>query len=143
MGVRSISYLLYLFTNIIDNLAVLITGGLVTDQSAEIYHPDRDTPCVLTALPRQRYVHTQDGELMCGGGWTWRTRSCRRGKADTGDWNLVTDSLTEERREHTSWTPADGSVTYLMGGLWSDQTSEAIDKDNGVTSSFPMQHRTA
>jgi len=54
----------------------------------------------------------------------------------------VTESLRERRTYHTSWTPADGSVTYLMGGVWSDKTSEVIDKDNSVTSSFPLRHKT-
>ena len=56
--------------------------------------------------------------------------------------DLVTESLTKYRRGHTSWTPVDGSVTYLMGGGGSPKTSEAIDKDNGVTSTFPLKHWT-
>ena len=119
--------------------AVLITGGYHTKQSAEIYHPGRDTPCVLPDLPDRRNSHTQDGSLVCGGWWT--PRSCRRWNTDTGAWDLVTGSLTEERWGHISWTPLDGSVTYLMGGDKSVQTSEAIDKDNSVTSSFPLQHK--
>ena len=119
--------------------AVLITGGYGAQQSAEIYHPDRDFACVLPDIPYRRQDHTQDGSLMCGGSPTFR--SCRRWNPDTGAWDLVTESLTEDRRCHISWTPADGSGTYLMGG-WSDKTSEVIDKDNGVTSSFPLQHRT-
>ena len=121
---------------------MLITGGTGawgTEQSAEIHHPGRDTPCVLPDLPDRRYYHTQDGSLVCGGYYT--RRSCRRWNADTGTWDLVTESLTEKRHYHSSWTPADGSVTYLMGG-YSEQTSEAIDQDNVVTSSFPLKHRT-
>ena len=116
------------------------SSGAGTVQSAEIYHPGRDTPCVLPNLPDRRPGHTQDGPLVCGGQYT--RRHCQRWNADTGAWDLVTDSLTEERVDHISWTPADGSVTYLMGGVWSDKTSEAIDKNNGVTSSFPLRHET-
>ena len=98
----------------------MITGGgylYDTEKSAEIYHPDRDSPCVLPKLPDPRSDHTQDGELMCGGYNT--RRSCRRWNPDTGAWDEVTNvsnSLTHERAEHVSWTPADGSGTYLMGG---------------------------
>ena len=120
--------------------AVLITGGSGAPKSAEIYHPDRDTPCVLPDLPDLRLDHTQDGSLVCGGRYT--LRSCRRWNADTGAWDLVTEALTEEREDHISWTPVDGSVTYLMGGWESDNTSEAIDQDNSVTSSFPLKHWT-
>ena len=77
---------------------------------------------------------------MCGGHST--PRSCRRWNPDTVAWDLVTESLIEERIGHTSWTTADGSVTYLMGGYRSGKTSEVIDKDNGVRSSFLLKHRT-
>ena len=117
-------------------LAVLITGG---KGAVEIYHPDSDTPCVLPDdLPDLRWGHTLDGALVCGGQYT--PRSCRRWNADTGNWDLVTYSLTEERRHHISWTPVDGSVTYLMGGEESVTTSDAIHKNNSVTSSFPLRH---
>ena len=118
--------------------AVLITGGFGgAEQSAEIYHPDRDTPCVLPDLPDLRYGHTQDGGLMCGGDST--RRSCRRWNPDTGAWDLVTDSLIEERAEHISWTPVDGTVTYLMGGDYSPYASDVIDNHNNIVrASFPI-----
>ena len=119
--------------------AVLITGGF--GASVEIYHPDQNTSCVLHDLPDWRDDHTQDRELLCGGGWRGTRRSCLRWNSDTGAWDLVSESLKEKRQYHTSWTPSDGSVTYLMGGGY-HRTSEIIDKDNGVTSSFPLQHKT-
>ena len=119
---------------------MLITGGWGARQSAEIYHPDRDSPCLLPDLPEDRWRHTQDGSLMCGG---WKTRrSCRKWNPDTGAWDLVTESLTMDRVDHISWTPADGSMTYLMEGDWSVGTSDAEDQENSVTSSFPLQHST-
>ena len=126
--------------------AVLITGGLWTaNKSAEVYLPDGVSACVLPDLPDSRQYHTQDGLLLCGGycgSDDLTCLSCRRWNNDTGAWDLVTESLTEERWRHTSWTPADGSVTYLMGGVVSDNTSDVINKDNVVTSSFPLQYRT-
>ena len=122
------------------NSAVLITGGYGAAQSAEIYHPDRDSVCVLPDLPDGRYHHTQDGSLLCGGMFT--PRSCLGWNPDTGAWDLVTESLTEDRGIHSSWTPADGSVTYLMGGLWSTNSSDFIGNDNVVRASFPMEHNT-
>ena len=114
-------------------LAVLITGGYGAEQTAEIYHPDRDAPCVIRNIPDERWSHTQDGSLVCGG---FAERfSCRRWNPDTRAWDLVTDSLTGLRYEHTSWTPAPGSVTYLMGaGLmilpsqWIIFSSESLDR---------------
>ena len=123
---------------------MLITGGRGKGaySSAEIYHPDRENPCVLPDLYWDRVSHTQDGSLVCGGEYTFTPRSCRRWNADTGNWDLLNYSLTENRMHHIAWTPVDGSVTYLMGGEESLTTSDAIHKNNSVTSSFPLKHRT-
>merc|ERR1719500_2579518 len=70
----------------INDPAVLITGGY-GQQSAEIYQPHRDSSCVLPDLPEERFGHTQDGSLLCGG---WETdRFCRRWNPKTGSWDLV------------------------------------------------------
>ena len=118
---------------------MLITGGWNAKKSAEIYHLDHDTPCVLPDLPEYHVHHTQEGSLVCGGRWT--LRSCQRWNPDTGGWDLVTESLTWSRQHHTSWTPVNGSVTYLMGGSPSAYPSEVVDLDNGqVNESFPLHH---
>ena len=146
----------YLFNKFLNHIisAVLITGGYYSviggieeEQSAEIYHPDRDSPCVITNIPESRWQHTQDDTLMCGGGdgsYTTTPRTCRKWNADTGDWDLVTESLTEGRAGHISWRPAEGAVTYIMGG-WSRSgtTSEILQHDNNrVSISFTLQHNT-
>ena len=120
--------------------AVLITGGFGAKKLAEIYHPERNSYCKLVDLPEDRWHHTQDGDLLCGGWYT--NKSCRRWNTDTGAWDLVTESLTEKRWDHISWTPADGSVTYLMGGYTSDNTSDVIDNDGSVSTSFPLRNST-
>ena len=120
---------------------VLISGGFGEEQSksVEIYHPDKDS-CKIPDLPESRYDHTQDGGMLCGGSYT--RRSCRRWNPDTGAWDLEIESLTEKRYNHVSWTPADGSATYLMGGGWSDKTSEVIENGR-VKASFPLQYNTS
>jgi len=60
---------------------------------------------------------------------------------DTGAWDLVTESLKEDRHGHTSWTIADGSVTYMMGGRGSATISEVIYNDS-IRASFPLKHST-
>ncbi len=124
--------------------AVLISGGWVAgtpDTSAEIFHPDRESSCVLPDMPKARIYHTQDGSLVCGG--KMAPRSCHRWNPDTGAWDLVTEALTEPRVYHTSWTPVYGSVTYLIGSYWpeNDKTTESIDIDNGVRPLFPLKYR--
>ena len=126
-------------------LAVLMTGGYWgrdrdLPKSAEIYHPDSDSACILPDLPDHREGHTQDGLLLCGGLYT--DGSCRKWNNITGAWDLLTESLKWFRHGHTSWTPENGSVTYLMGGSPSAYPSEVVDLDNGqVNASFiNMKH---
>ena len=121
--------------------AVLITGGFRAVKSAEIYHPDLDSPCVLPDLPWSRRRHTQGGSLVCAG--IWASKSCRKWNPDTGAWDLVT--LKEQRTDHTSWTPAEGSVTYLMGGYvdGTGNTSEILQhKNRKVSASFPLKYNS-
>ena len=77
--------------------------------------------------------HTKDVSLLvlCGG-WV-RPRSCRRW--NTAAWDLVTESLREDRASHTFWTTTDGSLTYLMGA-WSYKTYEIKGHENGIITSF-------
>ena len=130
------------FSNfLIFTSVVLITGGQGGEISAEVYHPDRDSACVLPDLPDQRWGHTQDGDMLCGG---WATpRSCRRWNPKTGTWDLETRELIEDRANHISWTPVDGSwLTYLMGG-YSYKTYEILTGyEDGIHASFLPQHRT-
>ena len=127
---------------------VLISGGYVGhgdgEQSVEIYHPDKQSSCKIPDLPESRFVHTQDGGMLCGGlksGNEAPERSCRRWNPDTGAWDLEIESLTKDRYGHVSWTPADGSATYLMGGGWSEKTSEVIENGQ-VKASFNLQYVT-
>ena len=121
---------------------MLVTGGgFLARQSAEIYHLDRDFACVLPDLPDFRYGHTQDGSLLCGGYDT--PKSCLKWNSDNGRWDMVTETLTENRWGLTSWTPVDGSwLTFLMGG-YSYKTYEILTGyEDGIHASFPPQHRT-
>ena len=124
---------------------MVITGSsndYDTGHTAEIYHPDRDTPCVLPDLPHWLEYHTQDGSLMCGGGYT--EISCWRWNPDTGAWDELANSLAQARYGHVSWTPADGSGTYLIGGNFYDsqRTSEIVDTDGNIRSSFSLKYKT-
>ena len=134
---------------------MLITGGLFGDRnnlgglkSAEIYHPDTNSTCTLPDLPEKYYGHTQDGSLLCGGRagkHYFGSIYCRRWNNFTGTWDKVSRSLIESRLFHVSWTPADGSGTYLIGGdsVWKNTTYEVFEKDtNKVNATFPMQYVT-
>ena len=93
---------------------------------------------MIADLPYRLRGHTQDGSLVCGG------TECLSWNPELGVWNEGTATLTEVRTGHISWTPADGTMTFLMGGLEADNSSEIIEheKEIFVSESFPMKHRT-
>ena len=48
--------------------------------------------------------------------------------------------LQEEREYHVSWTVEEGTV--LMGGFWSEATSEIVKQDGTTETSFGLQYDT-
>ena len=48
--------------------------------------------------------------------------------------------LQEEREYHVSWTVEEGTV--LMGGFWSEATSEMVKHDGTTETSFDMKYDT-
>ena len=117
--------------------AILITGSKYKSKesfSAEIYHPSRKISCSLSVeLPRARNEHTQDGPLACGGGWT---SSCDQWSQ--GSWTQ-SHTLKIQRSRHLSWATESG--VYLMGGSYSDMTTELVKKDGSTAEGFKLKHR--
>ena len=91
--------------------------------------PSSGASCTLPSLGSEgRYGHTasEDG-LLCGGAYD--KNSCLQWKPDTGSWE---DALTlgVGREYHVSWTPKSGITgTYLMGGIYSKETTTLITPD--------------
>ena len=129
--------------NISIAAAILITGGDDTDKSAEVFLPWSNTTCQLPSLPDKRLGHVQAGQLLCGGAWdssTWR--SCLKWNKQTGGWDKLPLTLSEERRYSSLWDR--GDQLGIMGGeLPAEETSETVSSDGAVTSrSFPMHYKT-
>ena len=128
-----------LFDNCI--LAVLIAGGYGLD-TAELFLPSDGTSCTLPPLPQDRYDHTVDNHILCGGGAT-SGDSCLTWSPDTGTWE---DLLTMDmgRGNHVSWTPANGTGTYLMGGSASavGMTTTLITSEGGEETGFQLKYET-
>ena len=120
--------------------AVLITGGTSTEHSAQVFLPATGWSCRLPDLPDDRWLHTQDGGLACGGyGGQNQGTSCLRWSPDSGTWTL-SHNLTEERDNHVSWTPDPSLGTYLLGGSHNSRTTELVKPEGSVEQGFYLKH---
>ena len=121
-------------------LAVLITGGSGLD-TAELFLPSDGTSCALPSLSQDRYYHTVDNHILCGGSYT--EDNCLQWIPDTGTWEELL-TLDLERSYHVSWTPASGTGTYLVGGLGSSSgmTTTLITSEGGQEIGFQLKYDT-
>ena len=119
----------------------MITGGTTTNNdgltSAEIFNPVTKTSCSLPELPEERYEHSQDGGLLCGGE---NGTTCLKWSPATGTWNQ-SHTLRHPREDHVSWATASG--VYLIGGLYSRRTSEKVKLDGSVEEGFTLKYETS
>ena len=126
--------------------AVLITGcfspapGPTSGNTSEIYNPFTKTSCVLPKLSVGRYYHSQNGGLACGGGLTPSPRSsCVKWSLNSGSWSSFW-TLRKQRNGHVSWVTASG--VYLIGGSYSDKSSEKVKSDGTVEEGFTLKYYT-
>ena len=115
--------------------AVLITGG----PTAEVYHPSSGTSCMLPTREDDRYYHTLNSGLMCGGYFTGA--SCVQWSSVNGTWEEYL-TLDVGRSYHVSWTPDPDIGTYLMGGLDSEScnTTSLIKPDGRQEPGFSLKY---
>ena len=109
--------------------------------SAEIFNPLTKTSCSLPQLPSGRAYHSQDGDLVCGGGSSW-ANDCIRLSPVSGTWTK-TNTLKHVRYSHVSWATASG--VYLIGGDSFDGensgwTSEKVKLDGSVEEGFGLKY---
>ena len=119
---------------------IIITGGAGdASKIAEIFFPDDGTSCLLPELPDDRYDHTQDGILLCGGD-NIAKKTCITLNTTDGTWTTSHD-LLKPRRYHSSWKVNDGVI--LMGGElgnseWPGNSSELARLDGSVEETFSL-----
>ena len=115
---------------------ILITGGRGGETSVEVYSPGYH--CELPSLPDMRHAHTSDGATLCGGYYTLTT--CIT--FSSGKW-VTSHALAKKRRHHTSWNNKEEGKIILMGGEYSDRTTETITEgENDGVAGFPMKYNT-
>ena len=109
-------------------------GPSESHKSVEAITTDGFPLCTLPDLPDQRYGHTMDNHIMCGGPSTGS--SCLYYVA--GKWTKYRNDLKFERYYHVSWRQPDGEV-LLLGGEQSMKTSEMV-LSSGHQKGFNLQH---
>ena len=131
------------FHNVTILVAVLITGGLidvgVKTYSEELFLPSAGTSCTLPLFPNERFRHTVDNNILCGG--TWSKDTCLIWRPDAGSWEELL-TLDTDRNAHVSWTPEPGMGTFLMGGAVSPTTTTLIKDDGTQEPAFPLKYDT-
>lgn len=103
---------------------LLISGGTntldskSTGHSAEIFLPNSpNTPCILPDLPFRYYLHSQNGDLLCGGSFSDTSRNCRKWSSTEGKFSeKPVHEFKLYRSGHVSWSPVSENGTFLMGG---------------------------
>jgi hypothetical protein len=116
---------------------IILSGGVGPFTRVEVFVPSTGLSCSLPALPDERFDHTMDSLLICGGYDSSTLTTCL--SFASGQW--VTSHTLEGRYDHTSWQTRQGLV--LMGGYGSPDTSEIVataEEQGGP--SFAMQYRT-
>ena len=99
----------------------------------EAFVPGLTKSCFLPSLPVKTEGHTQDQLTLCGGLNSQQT--CYN--FTEGSWTK-TVSLSEERRDHSSWRSPEGLI--LIGGEGSERTTEKIT-GSGLKPGFELRRR--
>ena len=112
--------------------------------SSELYIPEENTSCSLSEMTLSRAYHTQNNLISCGGQSTYSLAGaptsivCEFYSPLLG-WIQEPFNLKVARSGHTSWTLNNGSV-LLMGGNFSDTTTELVKLGQGTQPGFDLEY---
>ena len=114
----------------------MVTGGHDTNANTnvELLHSNGTRLCSLPNLPVFRYLHSQTGLLICGGGNDPRQRSCIT--FSEGSWKKTHTLRGRGRVGHNAWLVPQGVL--LMGGGHSGTTTEVLTDSGQTTLSFNL-----
>ena len=110
---------------------------------AEIYVPELQKTCYLSNMTMQRYDHSQNGFLSCGGrrftdGEDLSFETCEVYVPGVG-WRLEPYTLNTWISDHTSWTLKNGSV-LLLGSLLDGNNTELVTPGVGTVPGFYLNN---
>ena len=108
---------------------IIVSGGSGTSSVEMIYK--NGSTCSFPDLPFERYRHSQNGLVVCGGD-NLGSDSCST--FTDGAWMNISHNLAVQRRGHVSWTSPDGIL--LIGGDDTDakNTTELLSATSSSTS---------
>ena len=114
----------------------MISGGQGTN--VELISPTGHVSCSVPDLPKRRYGHTMDNNIVCGGSVTLGAdiaASCDQ--LTSAGWTR-SHTLIHRRYSHSSWEVEDGII--LLGGSHSGTTSEIAKWDGTTEELFRMRY---
>merc|ERR1739838_720789 len=123
-------------TNAPMNTGIIISGGGSASNTVEVFIPGSGLGCTLPDLPNDRFGHSMDGLVLCGGGYSNIGTNCL--SFTSGQWN-TSHTLLHSRYCHSSWMSEEGLV--LIGGRGSPTTTELLQDSNSVPY-FDLKYRT-
>ena len=124
---------------------ILVTGGISSTRSVELFHTNGTRICSLPDLPSTKYGHSQSSLTCCGGGGSSVSTSCLT--FISGSWE-ESHSLSRRRGSgQSAWASPQG-IMLLGGGICSRNhcnagTSTEILLENGYTTpGFDLDYKT-
>jgi len=128
----------FLLSHVQATQGLLISGGYGSVEVQDWFNNEQH--CKVVDLPEERFSHTQNQNIVCGGSQNNETQtSCL--EFTSGSWKL-SHNLIYPRYGHTSWTTPDGGV-LLVGGYYSNTTTEVLSllSDQGdATELFSLEY---
>ena len=111
----------------------------------EVFNIKTKKTCQLPDLPGDaRFMHSQCGNLLCGGGDDSVSRSCLMLDPLTGKFTPTSVTLREERSFHLCWNlEEENGPTLLMGGYFDPYSTELVSSDGSFsTVGFTLTNAT-
>jgi len=138
----------------VEEKVILVTGGAFRGSTIAVEALNEDgTPlCLLrTNLPNERFLHTMNQNMLCGGGNDLPMASCLQFSYDFDEnpWIEFTSYAHEKNMYHVSWFRPDGGIQLIGGrGGWSraekpkEEEPTVVVNGSGSKPGFNTKHHT-
>ena len=118
---------------------MLISGGRGSSTKAQVISLSGNVSCSVLDLPKPRYGHTMNNNIVCGGDVAGTDTQTSCAQLTAAGWSR-SHTLQYRRSDHCSWEVEDGII--LLGGYYSGTTSEIAKWDGTTEELFSMKYET-